>query len=152
MRNDRSRSALAVSMLGATILTGCSMQSLPPYDDARTETINAMQRIVDEIPGEYEIDVRELSEPAPCGAGVSYNARWTLIPAEDLDIPSFIEALPAALGDDFEVVRDSVTDLPGVYLRALEYGDAGIGVTDFSESGQLVIGLLGTSRCANVES
>ncbi len=139
---------LAVAVL--MTMTGCGMtgQDMPTYESARSDTIAAMQRVVDEIPAAGELWKRELSAPAPCGDGVSYSATWAVPVTEDFDAEGFVLGLEGVLEGDFELEGESPTDSVGLYFNAPAFGDSGVGVTAMSSENGPFIDLIGTSRCA----
>lgn len=140
--------AFAVMILGS-ILAGCGGTALPSFDEARTETEQALARVVSELPADARVSKKDLSFPYPCDKGVMFATRWTVYPGPDFDVNAFIDDLPALLGDEAETQESIVqNEDAGVWLKLTDSPASGVGVSNDSSASEPAVGLLGFSRCA----
>ncbi|WP_344739720.1 hypothetical protein [Microbacterium awajiense] len=130
------------------------MSQLPTYAEVQDETHRAMQRIVDELPPDSTVERDPDGTPFGCeGDGVFYTAQWVVHPGADFDGQQFIDGLPGALGDDFEVEDTGLAlDFPAVSLVAVAYGDTGMNVSVAAAGGHSSVGITATSQCAQAPS
>ncbi len=93
-------------------------------------------------------------DPYGCeGGGVFYTGHWGVYPGPGFDGQSFVDQLPAALGDEF-VVQDRAVQLsdPSAGFIATEHGNASVDVTVVDVDGATVVDILAISRCAQPPS
>ena len=142
--------ATTVVAVSAIVLTGCSMQSLPTYDEIRGETQNAMQRIVDELPSESRVEDLTTGTPFTCGDGkrVFFTGHWAVYPPDGFDNVTFVDGLPETLGADFTRIEGAIDKGPGsVKLGTTDASDVRLDATVVDVVGTSAIDILATSRC-----
>jgi hypothetical protein len=149
------RRAAIVLFGGSTLaVTGCAAAELPPYETVTGEAKAAMQRVVDEMPPGSRVGLQPETDPYGCeGEGVLYTGHWGVYPGPGFDGRSFVDQLPAALGDEF-VAKDSALKLekPSVGFTATGYGNASLDVSVVEVEGATVVDILAISRCAQAPS
>jgi hypothetical protein len=147
-RRSLATTAFALVLLGT--LTGCTMQQqLPTWQDAQTETQDAIQRVLDELPTDTHLNDRSDDVPYACGDGAMFTGHWEADLPQGFDVAAFIDGLPAALGTDFTPEASDVPlSDPNVNLRAKTYGNIVVSVRGYEFEGHPALDVLAISRCA----
>jgi hypothetical protein len=151
---DRIRRSIVLAVALTLTLTGCTMTDLPTYETVTEEANAAMQRVVDEMPPGSRVGLQPENDPYGCdGDSVLYTGHWGVYPGPGFDGQTFVDQLPAALGDEF-VVRDSAVklDKPSIGFTATKYGNASLDVSVVDVDGTTVVDILAISRCAQPPS
>lgn len=135
----------------AALMTGCTMTSLPTYDDVRDETESAMQQIADTMPEGSRVEDLTVATPTICGGGadgVFFTGHWFVHGPDGFDTDSFITELPTKVAADFTEEESGVAvSFPADRLRSHPAG-VGIDVTNSTAGEYPGIEILATSPCA----
>lgn len=150
--------------LGAAVLalalSACapSAQTPPTYDEVHKASIDAMQRIVDELPEGTPVEDRS-TDPDPCelrgdtllsGDGQFFTGHWVASPGPDFDTKAFIKRLPDQLGEDFALDNTAVeVSFPAVRLRSADGPDVLIDVQGNTPHEEPFIDILAISDCGS---
>lgn len=137
--------AAAVSV--CLLLGGCGMSAEPSLDEVRGETRDVMQQIVDQLPSGTTVDDRSKDDDVTgcSGDGVAYIGHWVATPGARFDGKNFVDALPNALGDEFDVDEDAVeVSVPAV---SLDSNGMVFDVMVVEEDGVTVVDVFAVSRC-----
>lgn len=142
------RRLLAVGALAFVLaLTACAGPALPSYNSVREDTRAAMQKVVDLLPANTEVEDRSTDTPYGCsGEGVMYTGHWVAHPGEDFDGQALIETLPDELGSDWVVDEDALTDGSSVNV---ESNGISMTVAAVDTDDGATIDILGISRCGS---
>lgn len=142
--------ATTVLVLATVFLAGCSMQSLPTYDEIRDETQDAMQRIVDELPSGSRVEDLTTGSAFTCGdgKGVFFTGHWVVYAPDGFDNVTFVDGLPETLGADFARIKGAIDKGPGsVKLGTTDASNVRLDATVVDVDGMTAVDILATSRC-----
>lgn len=147
------RIAVTIVAVAALVsLAGCQATQLPTYEEVRTETEAAMQRIVDELPEGSTVEDLTNDTPFACNEGSSavfFTGHWAVITPDGFDRVGFVEGLPDVLGPGFEQRESQIDTGPGsVKLRTTGEDDVHLSATAVEDGQVQAVDILAMSRCA----
>lgn len=147
--------ALTMTLMLATMSAGCA-PTRPSYSEVRDEAVAVLEQVTDLMPYGSTPHPRPEMKPYGCGSDLLsgkgsdsafYTGYWEVQVTEETNVSGFIDALPAKLGDQWEVEDLGIpVSFAQVHLiRKSPY--LSLTVEESDRDGKKGIDLLVMSRC-----
>lgn len=146
-------------VVGALLLTGCTVFGQPTFAEVRQETLDAMDEVVALIPDHGRIERTPEFKPYRCddplvmgtGDGAFFTGQWTVAVPPDLDVVEFLDQIPTRLPEWAEEDLGVPTKEPYIYL-VRKTPRMTLSVEESTLDGGKAIELLAISRCGIEDS